>query len=98
MYVQCFDSLTTLNLISHVSETRKFVMAILHWKQGSLCDKICSSTVIERQKPTKIYNFSQFSTISLDVAMDKSDQIKVGENIASVSSCSLVVVDVVPGI
>ena len=23
-----------MNLISHVYETRKFVMAILHWKQG----------------------------------------------------------------
>ena len=31
--------ITSLNLISHVLETRKFVMAILHWKQGLLCDK-----------------------------------------------------------
>ena len=31
--------MTSWNLISHVSETRKFVMAILHWKQGLLCDK-----------------------------------------------------------
>ena len=28
------------NLISHVCEPGKFVMAILHWKQVSLCDKI----------------------------------------------------------
>ena len=27
------------NLISHVCESRKFVLAILHWKQGLLCDK-----------------------------------------------------------
>ena len=27
------------NLISHVCETRKLVMAILHWKQRLLCDK-----------------------------------------------------------
>ena len=32
-------SMTSWNLISHVCETRKFVMAILHWKQGLLCDK-----------------------------------------------------------
>ena len=31
--------MTSLNLISHVCETRKFVMAILHWKQWLLCDK-----------------------------------------------------------
>ena len=31
--------MTSLNLISHVCETRKFVMAILDWKQGLLCDK-----------------------------------------------------------
>ena len=28
------------NLILHVCETRKFVMAILHGKQGLLCDKM----------------------------------------------------------
>ena len=27
------------NLISHMYKIRKFVMAILHWKQGLLCDK-----------------------------------------------------------
>ena len=31
--------MTSLNLISHVLETRKFVTAILHSKQGLLCDK-----------------------------------------------------------
>ena len=31
--------MTSRNLISHVCETRKFVMAILHGKQGMLCDK-----------------------------------------------------------
>ena len=28
-----------MNLIQHLCETRNFVMAILHWKQGLLCDK-----------------------------------------------------------
>ena len=28
-----------MKIISHVLETRKFVMAILHWKRGLLCDK-----------------------------------------------------------
>ena len=31
--------MTSGNLISHACETRKFLMAILHWKQGLLCDK-----------------------------------------------------------
>ena len=30
--------LASLNLFSHVYETRKFLMAILDWKQGLLCD------------------------------------------------------------
>ena len=30
--------MTSWNLISHVLEKRKFVMAVLHWKQGLLCD------------------------------------------------------------
>ena len=37
--LQCFWPMTSWNLTSHVFETRKFVMAILHWKQGLLCDK-----------------------------------------------------------
>ena len=28
----------SLNIL-HMCETRKFIMAILHWKQGLLCDK-----------------------------------------------------------
>ena len=31
--------MTSSNLTSHVYKTRTFVMAILHWKQGLLCDK-----------------------------------------------------------
>ena len=31
--------MTSRNLISHVYKARKFVMAILHGKQGLLCDK-----------------------------------------------------------
>ena len=34
--------MTSGNLTSHVLETRKFVMAILHWKQELFCDKIVS--------------------------------------------------------
>ena len=33
------EPLTSWNLISHVLETRTFVMATSHWKQGLLCDK-----------------------------------------------------------
>ena len=32
--------MTSRNLISHVCETRKLVMAILHWKQGLSFDKM----------------------------------------------------------
>ena len=35
-------TMTSLNLYSHVCETRKFVMAILHWKEGLLFDKLKS--------------------------------------------------------
>ena len=38
MYSAIFDVMK--NLISHVCKTRKFVMAILHGKQGLLCDKL----------------------------------------------------------
>ena len=31
--------MTSLNIILHAFETRKFVMALLHGKQGLLCDK-----------------------------------------------------------
>ena len=31
--------MTSGNLILHMLETRKFIMAILHGKQGLLCDK-----------------------------------------------------------
>ena len=32
--------------MSHVCETRKFVIALLHWKQGLLCDKTsCHSRI-----------------------------------------------------
>ena len=33
--------MTSLNLISRVCDTRKYLMAILHWKQGLLCDERC---------------------------------------------------------
>ena len=31
--------MTSWNLISHVCDTRKFVMTILYWQHGLLCDK-----------------------------------------------------------
>ena len=37
--------MTSLNLILLVCETRKFVMAILHWKQELLCDKYMSQII-----------------------------------------------------
>ena len=37
--------MTSRNLNLHVLETRKFVMAILHGKQGLLCDKTMSGVV-----------------------------------------------------
>ena len=40
-------TLTSLNLISHVCEKRKFAMVILHCKQGLLSDKKqCSITTV----------------------------------------------------
>ena len=38
---------TSWNLTLQVCETRKFVMAVLHWKQGLLCDKELSSSVLQ---------------------------------------------------
>ena len=38
--IRTVRSVTSLNLISHVFETRKIVIAILHGKQGLLCDSI----------------------------------------------------------
>ena len=37
--IRTVQSMMSRNLISHMFETRKFIMAILHWKQGLLCDK-----------------------------------------------------------
>ena len=45
--------MTSWNLISHVLETRKFVMAVLHLKQGLLCDKTLSQTINLRLSQTE---------------------------------------------
>ena len=37
------STMTSLNVISHMCETRNFVMAIKQWKQVLLCDKKCYS-------------------------------------------------------
>ena len=42
--IRTVRSMTSSNLISNVCETRKFVMAILHGKQGLLCDTRSSPT------------------------------------------------------
>ena len=41
----------TESLILNVCKTRKFVMAILHGKQGLLCDKYVSYSLGERVEP-----------------------------------------------
>ena len=53
--------MTSWNLISHVFETRKFVMALLHWKQGLLCDKIRSwiTITVIKSLTRKKQNFIQ---------------------------------------
>ena len=38
--------MTSLNVILHVSETRKFVMATLHGKQGLICDETRSQGLV----------------------------------------------------
>ena len=51
--------MTSLNLISHVCETRKFVMAILHWKQGLLCDKDDSFILPNLSEEIVIFEFEK---------------------------------------
>ena len=62
--------MTSLNLILHVCETRKFVMAILHWKQGLLCDKSNSLSnpykakqTMERLNFEALYFFISFKNV-----------------------------------
>ena len=52
--------MTSLNLVSHVCETRTFVMAILHRKQGLLCDKSVSHYSV---KITFICPFPNYSEL-----------------------------------
>ena len=47
MKIYTVRSVTSSKLISHVCETRKFVMALLHGKQGLLCDKCISETYLD---------------------------------------------------
>ena len=47
--------------MSYVCETRQFVMAILHWEQGLLCDKSLSYfkvSEVNKLKMGKITNFA----------------------------------------
>ena len=41
--------MTSRNLISHVCKTRKFVMALSHWKQRLLCDKLCYYLILKQE-------------------------------------------------
>ena len=54
--------------ISHVCETRKFVMAILHWKQGLLCDKIFKEKWINK---TLINNNSIPKCNAIDICLQE---------------------------
>ena len=57
--------MTSRNLISHVCRTRRFIMAILHSKQGLLCDK-SKPVFIRYCRPGKVflksYTFTPFQT------------------------------------
>ena len=52
--------MTSLNLKTHIFETRKFVMAILHWKQGLLCDKYFFSVIREMSAESLHHTGSKF--------------------------------------
>ena len=67
-YVTVLRSSTSWNLISNVCETRKFVMAILHGKQGLLCDKrnSTSNPYKTRQTPERL-NFDTFYIYKNDI-------------------------------
>ena len=43
--------MASCNFISHICETRNFVMAILHWKQGLLYDKCTSDQTLQTVHP-----------------------------------------------
>ena len=62
--------MTSSNLISHVRETKKIVMAILDWKQGLLCDK----NVSEKLK----YKSSKMSTSRAKVMITPRGDRRLG--------------------
>ena len=51
--------------ISHVLETRKFVMAILHWKQGLLCDKCPTGKHLQMKSSDLKFLFGRAENIML---------------------------------
>ena len=65
--------MTSSSLISHVCETRKFVMAILNWKQGVLCDKtnveihVVPKDNIQQAKTYKDYSYKYFFGVNLSL-------------------------------
>ena len=48
MYSALTYDVTKSYLTRAERKTRKFVMAILHWKQGLLCDKIENGLMVQR--------------------------------------------------
>ena len=56
--------MTLRNLISHVCETRKIVMAILEWKYRLLCDKSAFEALLRKLK-TKIRLYGKSSVITV---------------------------------
>ena len=79
------QSMMSRNLISHVCKTRKFVMAILHQKQGLLCDKNEFQTLakckqkIDLIQPFPNDNISDCSKLK-EFADDNSNFIKMAES------------------
>ena len=47
-------------------ETRKFVMAVLHWKQGLLCDKIGYHNSVNGKKLSNVSNYAKSSDMLLE--------------------------------
>ena len=88
--------MTSLNLISLVYEIRKFVMGILYWKQGLLCDKKESleNLVGKRScsKPTFL-RFPQFFFLWMEklwVIRNFNCRLQMFSNFTGLKICGLV--------
>ena len=72
--------MTSLNLISYVCETRKFVMAILLWKQGLSCDK---STCISVKKLSNLV-FTELMVNLFNLIEKKIEPCSVKKGVSSI--------------